>query len=308
MLRRFGNAGRQRLMAFEPHAGINGALRSILVLPKNQSARQHVSVLRRLPPSPDNLPTIVTRQFQRDRILLVVDWINGPTLYDHLRDIRRHDRKRPGAYQAFRLFRGLAHGLSQLHQRCQIRHGDIKPENLILARDRGRLIPIDFGSAWTAERTTTRDHGDGISPAYSAPELQMQEGLVDFRADQFSASVAFYELLTLKLPYQLGGKAGLPQFIKRTRGKLIPPSRVSPDRGKIPKYIWDGIDHVATTGLSFDPNERFASPSIWRDAVDEVYSDLEGRSPLSPINRKMTGVIEWFADRFATRVAQSKTD
>ena len=49
------------------------------------------------------------------------------------------------------------------HQR-RILHGDIKPENLILAREPNRLVMIDFGTAWTTERTTRRDQGGGPLP------------------------------------------------------------------------------------------------------------------------------------------------
>lgn len=293
-----GNASRERLMAFDPDAGFDGQLRLILVLPHSRAASQHVSALRRLPPSPHSLPAVVNYRKERDRILLVLTWIHGPTLDGYLSDVRRERRPRPSVFEAFRLFRGLAHGLSQLHQRCQLYHGDIKPANLILARNPGRLVPIDFGSAWVAERTTARDAGDGISVVYSSPELQARSPSADFRADQFSATVVLYELLTMQLPYRLGGKAGLPEFADSMRGKLIPPSRLRTDRGHVPKYIWDGIDQIVATGLEFAPQDRHSSPSEWRNQVDSVLADLNGRSRLGPFNARLTELVGWFADRF----------
>lgn len=300
ILDQLGNAGRQRLMAFDPDAGFDGELRTILVLPRSRAGRQHGSVFRRLPPKPVYLPAVIAHKVQHDRIVLVLEWIHGTALDKQLADIRRGHTPAFSVYLAFRYFSGLAHGLSQLHQRCQIHHGDIKPANLILARDPGRLVPIDFGSAWLSERTANRDEGDGVSPVYSAPELQTQKRLVDFRADQFSASVVLYEMLTMELPYGLGGKAGLPQYIQQTRGKLIPPSIKSPDWGNIPKYIWNGIDRIVETGLQFDADDRFASPSEWRDGIDSVLADLKGRSHLGPINKRMTAVVGWLFDRFST--------
>lgn len=71
---------------------------------------------------------------------------------------------------------------------------------------------VDFGSAWPIERTARRELGDGFHASYAAPELQGATGVIDGRADQFSASVVLYEMLTGQLPYQWGGKAGRPEF------------------------------------------------------------------------------------------------
>ena len=95
-----------------------------------------------------------------------------------------------------------------MHHKKNFVHGDIRPENLVLCREPNRLVLIDFGSAWPVEKTTARSLGDGVSEFYSAPEQLRDNRFADFRSDQFSASVVFYELLTLDLPYEgLGGKA-----------------------------------------------------------------------------------------------------
>ena len=297
-----GSAGRHRYMAFDPHAGPDGDLRAILDLPRSRSTEQHLRVLKRISANNFNLPTIHNYRANHDRILVVTEWIRGPTLASFLNDVRSNKRPRPSPVEALRLVRGLAHGLSRLHRKRQIIHGDVKPANLILASDPSRLVLIDFGSAWQAERTFARDEGDGLNSAYAPPELQTGQQFVDFRTDQFSAAVILYELLTLQRPYdQLGGKAGRPEFAERMAGKLIPPSTLSPNRKQLPRSIWDGIDRITMTGLAFDPDDRYATPDAWLADLNAVQADIHQTTRLSPTNARMTRVIGWIADRFRRR-------
>ncbi len=297
-----GSAGRRRSMALDPHAGPDGDLRAILELPRSRSTEQHLRVLQRLSRDNFNLPTIHNYQAQRDRILVVLEWIRGPTLGTFLGKVRSDKKPRPSPVEAFRLVRGLAHGLSRLHRKRQIIHGDIKPANLILASNPSRLVMIDFGSAWLAERTTHRKEGDGRHAAYAPPELQTGRNFADFRADQFSASVILYELLTLDLPYdQLGGKAGRAEFIERMRSKLAPPSSLSPNRNDLPRSIWNGIDRITTTGLALDPNSRYATPAAWLADLNTVHADMHRKTQLGRTNSVMSKVLTWLNDRLVRR-------
>jgi serine/threonine protein kinase len=300
ILQRLASAPRQRLLAFDPYAGPGGELRSILILPKGAASRQHLQVLKSASANV-NLPTILDYRPQRDQWQLVLQWIHGPDLKSYLADLRRREgARRPSKSEAFRLFRGLTHGLSQLHRRGII-HGDIHPGNLVLTTNTTRLVPIDFGSAWQAERTLTRAEGDGMSPAYAAPEIQ-NGGFADFRSDQFSAGVVLYELLTLSLPYDgLGGKAGRPELAPTMAGKYVSPSQLSPDRGKLPRRIWEGIDRVTATGLALTPNDRYSTPNAWLDEIERVFRGLQPQEPLSPLAEGMTRVMGWVADIISKR-------
>ena len=298
LLEKTGSGDRRRYMAFDPHAGPDGDLRAILILPRSPAAQQHVRVLKRVSANNVNLPTILEYRVQGSDLVIVLTWVRGADLQVYLDDVRAGRTPRPSATEAFRLVRGLAHGLAQLHRRHAIVHGDLKPANLVLARNPSRLVMIDFGSAWGISRTTRRDEGDGLSRAYAAPELQSDTHAVDFRSDQFSASVILYELLTLKRPYDsLGGQAGRPEYAERMKDKLILPSRLSPDRGRLPKEFWVILDQVVRTGLSLDADGRYPTPGAWLDEVNRVQGAIQPRGQLTPLNLRLTRVVSWLAEK-----------
>ena len=120
-------------MAFDPYAGPDGDLRSILILPRSPAAEQHARVLKRVSANNINLPTILEYRMRNGELQVVLTWVRGMDLQRYLEEVHSGCRRRPSATEAFRLVRGLAHGLGQLHRRHAIIHGDIKPANLILA-------------------------------------------------------------------------------------------------------------------------------------------------------------------------------
>ena len=212
-----GGAGRKRYWVRDRRAGPRGDYRQILVLPRGEASSQHIAALQRLSHGNPNLPTILDCETRGDEIFVVTNWVRGPDLETYLEDVRSKAPQRLTPTEVMKLYRGLAHGLSQMHQHRGVRHGDIKPANLIIAREPNRLVMIDFGSAWMTERTTRRDPGDGTSHGYTAPERlddrqrpDNEGSVVDARSEQFSATVVAYEMLTGVLPYgKMGGKAGL---------------------------------------------------------------------------------------------------
>ena len=217
----------------------------------------------------------------------------GEDLRTYLRRSRRDRHCRLGSVQAFNLFRRFAHGLSHFHRRGNMVHGDLKPANLILCRDARRLIMVDFGSAWTVEKTMVRELGDGETAAYASPEQNQRQAFVDFRSDQFSATVIAYEMLTGDLPYdKMGGKAGRPENRSDFEGKLIPPSRCCRDQRPLPKGAWTKIDDVITKGLALDPEDRYESDKPWLNDLDEIDTILNRPPQTSSFSRFLQTAIE----------------
>src|SRR5262249_29284132 len=88
-------------------------------------------------------------------------------------------------------------------------HRDIKPHNLILARDGTRHIVkvLDFG---LAKGTRARDEEKGLTargamlgtPGYVAPEQTLDAAQADIRADVYSLGCTLYYLLTGAPPFE----------------------------------------------------------------------------------------------------------
>ncbi len=245
LLEQLASPPRCRYRAFDPRLR---EFRTLLCLPADAVGRKHLAALRRASTSNDSLPKIIDSVKDGDEHWLVLTWVNGLDVREYLKRIRSGRTARPSSREVIRLLRGLAHGLRHLHNNCQLIHGDQQPANIILQSRPTRLVTIDFGSAWLREASSMRDSGDGMSAVYAPPELQGNETLVDFRGDQFSASLIAYELLTLKIPYaDLGGKAGLPVLIDRVGIQLVSPSKHSPDAARLPKSVRQGKEQIAAS-------------------------------------------------------------
>ena len=289
--------GRTRYLAADADAAYQPCL--VLILPRSEAADAHIRALKRLPPGNVNLPRILAFETAGNEIRMVLTWVSGIDLKSYLDSVKAKNTARPSAFECVRLIRGLAHGLRALHRNAQLVHADLTPANLILTSHNSHLVTVDFGSAWAVERYAYREAADGMTSVYAAPELH-NGAPANFRCDHFSASVILYELLTLNLPYaNLGGKAGRSHMVDRMKHKFVPPSKSSPDRQRMPRSIWEGIDSVVATGLAMEPDDRFATPRAWLDAIDAVYTEMQYRARRheersgGPLSR----AIDWLALR-----------
>jgi serine/threonine protein kinase len=288
------SAHAENYLAFDPFGGPNGRAVRLLVLPRSSGARQHLQVLQRVSESSGSFASILDYDSHREHTVVVLRWVQGPSIGQYLKDIKTGAQPRISPVVAFQRIRMLAHALRVFHNRQQLIHGDIKPDNLIVAADSGRFVLIDFGSAWAVEHTCRRDPGNGCTPAYGAPELHRDSAAADFRADIFSVSVVLYELLTLRLPYDgLGGKAGLPAFACQMRDLLQPPSHFSPARYHLPTIVWQGIDRLVMRGLALHPQDRHPTPEAWLNDLDQIDLDIKRPQTLSPLNDHLTRLIGW---------------
>ena len=100
----------------------------------------------------------------------------------------------------------LLEALAYAHE-MDVLHRDVKPSNAILDAH-GQLFLMDFGLAgWVGQETgrMTQDGSVMGTPAYMAPEQARGDiRQVGPAADQYSAGVVLYELLTGHLPFEGG--------------------------------------------------------------------------------------------------------
>ncbi len=289
---------RRRLQAFDPHAGPRGQMRVVHLLPRAEETWQRVNVLQRLGQSNPELPQILEFHRRLEDIAIVQPWIEGHDLRWWIQNMRRSDQQRMGTPEAIRLCRGLAHALHHLHHRCHVVHADIKPANIILSTQSRRLVLIDFGSAWNAERTAIRSQGDGRSPLYAAPEILTGCTNVDFRADYFSMASVCYEILTQQVPYDgLGGGAGAPTYRSESDSLYVPPSKLSREATLLDARVWQAMDGLLGKALRIDRDARFANGHEWLEAWQSVHNLLQQPAPRSLLDKILFRLADWFDQR-----------
>jgi predicted ATPase/signal transduction histidine kinase len=133
----------------------------------------------------------------RNRLVLVLEDPGGAVL-DRLLGLPL------GITEFLRIAIPLAGALRQAHARGLI-HKDIKPANILVDRESGRVWLTGFGIASRLPRERpNREPPDAIAGtlAYMAPEQTgRMNRSIDARSDLYSLGITFYEMLTGTLPF-----------------------------------------------------------------------------------------------------------
>jgi serine/threonine-protein kinase len=124
---------------------------------------------------------------------IVMELVNGKSLYEHLQNKARFDLAEIGE-----IVRQLLDGLGYAHAQGVV-HRDIKPSN-ILINDDGRIKISDFGIAHLDSSSLTQVGEIMGSPGYMSPE-QFTGEEPDARTDIYAAGVIAYELLAGRKPF-----------------------------------------------------------------------------------------------------------
>ena len=208
--------------------------------------RSEAQLLRRIEPH-RNVPLLRHTFVDHGRYIVVSDYVAGRDLGSVLLS-----RGCPGLAVSVVLgvLDQLAAALDHLHShRPAVIHGDVKPENLMLADD-GRLVLVDFG---TALREGDCGHRRG-TPGYMAMEVAGGDSPT-VAADVYSMAAVAAVLLTGIQP---------TMAVRMWEGFETAGTR--------------GLDRVLRRAMSFDPRRRPTTASElvsdMRTVVNELPADL----------------------------------
>jgi hypothetical protein len=187
---------------------------------------------------------------------IVMEWVEGKSLQAIL-----DDHTPLAVVDIAKIGIAMADALNYVHQQ-NVFHRDIKPSNIILTHGvDGALQPvlIDFDIARAGNRDTVSPdnlHSFVGTPLYSAPEQFLNPEGVGAPTDMFALGVLLYELLTKRLPYELGN---LPAFYPNGQ---FP----KPDKFNIPGPLYP----ILLSLLSQQPDKRLTAGQLRSELVNLI--------------------------------------
>ncbi len=168
----------------------------------------------------------------------------------------------------------IARALGVAHVRGIV-HRDVKPSNILLARD-GRAMITDFGIARLAADAEAALPGTTLgSVQYFSPE--QAQGLTTTPAsDVYGLGLVMYEALTGRRPW--GGETPGRIALARVGATAPSPRDVRPD---VPL----ALDAVVTRALAADPAARYPSGSAMTVALEPLLGAIDPASPTTVVDQ-----------------------
>jgi serine/threonine-protein kinase len=204
---------------------------------------------------------------------LVMEFVDGEVLASVLQDLReRQEIMVPD--RAVTIVHGVLLALAACH-RNGVLHRDIKPGNVMLARD-GSVKLMDFGIARNDVSDLTARGTLIGTPAYMSPEQFDAHHKVDERSDLYACGVVLYELLAGHKPFEGDLFAVMHQV--RTEQPL-PPSRCRPQLPQeggslVPSRIPPALDALVLRAMAKRPEDRFCDVASFAGLLLQSLHDV----------------------------------
>ena len=158
-------------------------------------------------------------------------------------------------------------------------HRDLKPQNIMIEKDTGRCVVMDFGIAFAGELDHVTQAGAVLgTPDYISPELARGE-TADIRTDIYSFGVILYEIFCGKLPFE--GKNLVSMALNHIGTKPVRPGQINP---QIPA----GLEKIILRCLEKNPAKRFQDISSLMEELNDVSSGSSKIKSVSEIKRKIS--------------------
>lgn len=182
---------------------------------------------------------------------IVMELVDGITLKKYI-----EEKGKLSVKEAVGISLQIANGLDAAH-RNNIVHRDVKPQNILIARD-GTAKVSDFGIAKAASSNTITANAMG-SVHYISPE-QARGGYSDEKSDIYSLGVTMYEMLSGDLPFT--GESAVAIALAHIQEDAVP---LAAQDASIPR----GLSNIVNKCMQKKTELRYLS------AVDLI-ADLKG--------------------------------
>lgn len=187
--------------------------------------------------------------------------------------------------EAVRILAVAADALGAAHA-AGVVHRDVKPDNVLLERDTGRVFLVDFGIAAVATTASDRLTSGGLlvgTPRYMSPEQLSPGGEVDARSDLYSLGLTGYELLVGEPPFLGPNLAGL-----LVQQLTQPPPPLGERVPGLPSYVARVIERC----LEKAPEARWQSAAAVATALRSETAAQEALASAPAVQRRRSSFIE----------------
>lgn len=194
----------------------------------------------------------------------VMEYVDGETIQQY---VQREFRV--SVEEILRIMAEACAGVVAAHE-LEILHRDIKPQNILIARN-GRVKVADFGLASSALEERFRNEAVIAGTlGFMAPEQARAEP-VTFRSDVYSLAATLYYALAKVSPY---GQMVSPQamLIRNQAGDHVPLAQVKPG---LPPAVY----RLVETGMSLEPARRYADAADFKKAIESTLLSLGCAEP-----------------------------
>ena len=210
-------------------------------------------------------------------------YIEGESLADRLKA-----ESRLPIPEAIRIGRETAAALAAAHRRGII-HRDVKPQNILLEGDTGRVMVTDFGIARVSDAAAAIEGeqltGIGMvmgTPRYMSPEQASGTRELTPASDLYALGVILYEAITGAFPYTLSNTT--PNYmVAHVTQQPVP---VVARQGDVP----EDLERTILRLLAKEPADRFATGEAVVEALSTA-SPATGRAPAREVSPRRRSLL-----------------
>lgn len=277
--------------------GISWAIKEIIkntdgtISLQQRSLIREAQIMRKL--SHPSIPRIVSIEQLPDRVLIVMDWVDGRSVGEWIRFSGNI-----GVQRGIFIVKSVCNVLSYLHNRpTPIFYRDMKPENIMYDPSSKRVMLLDFGISEEVtpgkvitDRLGTAGYYDPLSLDLSRKEIEegVEPRVFDLRSDIYSLGWTMFYIFSgvNPLSYQKG---------KKDRGL-----KITRDLREFSKSISPALSNIIIKATEPDPDNRFQSVEELIIALDDIEKVDKGVS--KKLRRKVNTVIALGASGFILAV------
>jgi hypothetical protein len=191
---------------------------------------------------------------EQHHLVIVMELVEGGSLRDRLKELRRAGEKGMSPFPLLGYIGEVAQVLDYLHG-MNIIHRDIKPDNILLGKERYHVKVADLGLVKLTQTNAETSTLAG-TPAYIAPEVWHEQGCFA-TSDQYSLAATYAELRQ----GEIASRGGVP---------CLKQGRLGPEEFK-----------VIQMALAQDPEQRFRSCTALVKALETaVRADSKEPEPV----------------------------